>query len=144
MLKKILIKGKTTLGLNVAVIGRILDGSYHVHLIDSDYGGIKEGDIFELGDTYCHDVITRKKTMTYDDVAEITEMLKHPCYQNTQLRAYIGTPLIIDNRVWGTLSFSSLRPKEPNFTSADFRLVESLADEIVQHISAAKPMKASL
>jgi len=82
--------------------------------------------------------------MTYDDVAEITEMLKHPCYQNTQLRAYIGTPLIINDQIWGTLSFSSLKPKEPNFTAADYRLVDSLADQIVQYITGARPMMASL
>ena len=143
MLKKILRQGKTALGLNVAIIGRILDGSYHVQVIDSDYGGIKPGDVFELGDTYCYDVVTRKKTMTYDDVAEITEMLKHPCYQSTQLRAYIGTPLIINNQVWGTLSFSSLKPKEPNFTASDYRLVDSLANQIVEHLSSTRPMMST-
>ena len=136
MLKKLLLQGKAVLGLHVAVIGRIHDQRYHVYSIDTDYGGIEQGDVFDLGETYCKDVVARKKTMTYDDVAEITEMLKHPCYQNTQLRAYIGTPILVDNRVWGTLSFSSLSPKEPNFTAADYHFVDSLADQITQLLSA--------
>lgn len=135
MLNKLLLQGKTILGLNVAIVGRIHNETYHVYSVDSDYGGIEQGDVFELGDTYCRDVITKNKTMTYDDVAEITEMLKHPCYQYTQLRAYIGTPIFVDNRVWGTLSFSSLKPKATSFTAEDYHLVESLADQIAQHLS---------
>jgi len=72
--------------------------------------------------------------MTYDDVAEITEMLKHPCYRNTQLRAYIATPLLINNRIWGTLNFSSLKPKQPAFTQADYQYVESLALRVSHYL----------
>lgn len=137
MLRKILLQGKSLMGVHVGIVSRIHDDKYHVYAIDTDYGGIKKGDIFELADTYCRDVVTMKKTMTYDDVAEITEMLKHPVYLSTQLRAYIGTPLIIDNQVWGTLNFTSRQPKQPGFTTADYTVVENLANKIVRHLSTA-------
>lgn len=135
MLRKLLLVGKSRWDLNVGIISRIENNQYHVRTIDSDYDWINQGDIFELQNTYCRDVVNLKKTMTYNDAAVITDMLKHPCYINTQLRAYIGTPLVIDNNVWGTLNFSSLKPKQQPFTRADYRLIETLAEEIKKHLT---------
>ena len=140
MLKKLLVQGKSLMGVHVGIVSRIQHDKYHVYAIDSEYDGINKGDVFDLEDTYCRDVVTQKKTMTYDDVAEITEMLKHPVYLTIQLRAYIGTPLIIDDQVWGTLSFSSRLPKQPNFSTADYELVESLADEIARNLSSRRQL----
>lgn len=141
MLNEILLQGKRRLGLNVGIISYVRNEQYHVYAVESDYDAIrlKEGDVFDLANTYCRDVVVKRKTMTYDDVAEISEMLKHPVYLNTQLRAYIGTPIILNNQVWGTLDFSSREPKESCFTSADYRLIESMADTVVQYLSARQP-----
>jgi len=135
-LKEILLEGKAILGVQVGIISRIEKEQYHVYAVESEYANINTGDIFDLEKTYCRDVITNNKTMIFDDVAEISELLKHPCYLNTQLRAYIGTPLILDNQIWGTLNFSSLRPKQPAFTHQDFSTIESLAQRAVKIINA--------
>jgi len=135
-LRKILLEGKTKLGVHVGIISRIVNDQYYVYAVESDYADISTGDIFALENTYCRDVITHNKTMTFDDVAEISELLKHPCYLNTQLRAYIGTPLVLGNQVWGTLNFSSLRPKQPAFTQQDFETIESLAQRATKFINA--------
>lgn len=138
MLGKLLLQGKSKLGVHVGIISQIHEDRYRVYEIDTDYGGINKGDVFELADTYCRDVVTQKKTMTYDDVAEITEMLKHPVYLTIQLRAYIGTPIIIDSEIWGTLNFSSRIPRNPGFTTADYQFIESLAEEVAQQLSVTR------
>lgn len=136
MLRKILLEGKSHMGLNVGIVSRIHKEQYHVYAINTDYGGIRNGDIFELGNTYCKQVAANKRTMTFDDAGEISEKLKHPCYLGTQLLAYIGTPLIIDDRIWGTLNFSSRKPRKCDFSDADFRLVESLAEQVEQYLNS--------
>ena len=128
-LRKILLEGKTKLGLHVGIISRIENEQYHVYEVESEYSGINKGDIFDLENAYCRDVISNEKTMIFDNAAEISELLKHPCYLNTQLRAYIGTPLILDNKAWGTLNFSSLKPRSQVFTSHDFATIECLAQK---------------
>lgn len=135
-LRKILLEGKTRLGVHVGIISRIENEHYYVHAVETEYGGINIGDIFTLENTYCKDVMAHRKTMTFDDVAEISEMLKHPCYLNTQLRAYIGTPLIVANDIWGTLNFSSLTPKLPAFGQKEFAIVESLAQRVTKILEA--------
>ena len=129
-LKSFILQGKAAFSLHVGIVSHVEGEQYNVFAIDSDYEGIHQGDIFELENTYCRDVISQGKTMTYDDVAVISEMLKHPCYVNTQLRAYIGTPLFINGQVWGTLNFSSQKPQQPIFSSQDYKLVESMARQI--------------
>lgn len=128
-LRKILLEGKTAFDVHVGIISRIQHNSYQVLEVDTDYGGIYKGDIFALENTYCRDVVSKQKTLTFDDVSEITEMLKHPVYLSTQLRAYIGTPIFLDNQVWGTLNFTSRQPKRPEFSQQDYRIIESLASQ---------------
>ena len=72
-LRKILLEGKTKLGVHVGIISRIVNDQYYVYAVESDYADISTGDIFALENTYCRDVITHNKTMTFDDVAEISE-----------------------------------------------------------------------
>lgn len=127
-LQHILQRGRYSLGLHVGIVSHIDGDTYTVVAVLSDYPGFHAGDRFELGDTYCLDVSKRQEIMTYPDVANIREMLKHPVYLSTQLRAYIGAPIMVDNCFWGTLNFSSKYPK-PEFSDDDFRLMESLSRE---------------
>lgn len=124
----ILQRGRHALGLHVGIVSRIDGDSYNIISVLSDYPGFYAGDRFDLGDTYCLDVSRRREVMTYPDVASIREMLKHPVYLSTQLRAYIGAPIMVDNCFWGTLNFSSRQPK-PRFIDDDYRLMKSLSAE---------------
>jgi len=126
----ILENGIEKLKLNVAIISEIIDKNYRVAICKTENSSIKVGDQFELSCTYCSDVIKENKTKYYKDVADITEMLKHPCYQNTQLRAYIGTPIIINGVTWGTLNYSSLSPHKESYTDEEVLFIESQAKEI--------------
>jgi len=127
-LHDILQRGRDSLGLHVGIVSRIVDDMYTIIAVLSDYPGFYTGDCFVLGNTYCLDVSRRREVMTYPDVANIHEMLKHPVYLSTQLRAYIGAPIMVDSCFWGTLNFSSKQPKS-EFADGDYRLIESLSRE---------------
>ncbi|MTI19538.1 GAF domain-containing protein, partial [Fulvivirga sp. RKSG066] len=128
-LNKLLNQGNEKLGLHLGIISNITGEKYTVFAIDSRYEGIKLGDEFELYDTYCKDVAKNKKTMTYKDVAEITEMLQHPVYLATQLRAYVGTPIYVNEKFWGTLNYTSRSPKKEPFTADELQFIENQAQE---------------
>ena len=72
--------------------------------------------------------------MTYADVAQISAMLKHPVYLYMQLRAYIGAPIMVHGEFWGTLNFSSKKPRESAFSAADLDLIEQLAKQAAKAI----------
>jgi GAF domain-containing protein len=126
----ILKNGLKVLNLEIGIISRINSDVYTVIHCVGGGSKIKNGDEFELADTYCADVIKEKQTKYYYDVAKISEMLKHPVYLNTQLRAYIGTPIIVQNVIIGTLNYSSGDPREVVYTNDEVRFIERQAQQV--------------
>jgi hypothetical protein len=110
-LNDLLDSGCRSLGLDIGIISKVEGDAYTVLACTDNRLGIKDGHIFELSQTYCCDVIAENHTKYYDDVANITEMLKHPCYLNYQLRAYIGTPIAFEGKSSGR-SITPARPHE--------------------------------
>jgi len=138
ILKQMLIDGLDKLGLDTGIISHIVGNTYTVYLCESKDIGIPTGTEFELADTYCSDVIAEGKTKYYRDVAKITAMLKHPCYLNTQLRAYIGTPLRVGGQIWGTLNYSSLSPHKLEYSEEEIAFLEQQAQTVsslLEHLS---------
>jgi len=127
LLRDLLFQGIEFLGLDLGIISQVNGDLYKVVVCAGNSLGIKPGDEFELSQTYCSDVIKEGKTKYYQDVAQITEMLKHPCYLNTQLRAYIGTPIILNEKMWGTLNFSSLYPHKDVYSQEEIEFMETKA-----------------
>ena len=133
-LNKILTQGINRLGLDVGIISKVTGASYKILACVSDTVNIKPGEEFELSDTYCSDVVREKKTKYYKDVATITEMLKHPVYLNMQLRAYVGTPIIVHGEIWGTINYSSLRPHKNAYSNEEIKFLESQANSIASSL----------
>jgi len=130
VLRHILAGGINRLGLDVGIISNVDGDIYRVIVCKNDGSGIKDGDIFELSQTYCSDVVLSNRTKYYKDVSAITELLKHPCYLNTQLRAYIGTPIVVRKKIWGTLNYSSLSPRESVYSENEIVFLESQARNV--------------
>jgi len=124
---KLLFDGIKKLGLETGIVSFIEEGIYTVFACESKEKAIPTGTQFDLEDTYCSDVIREGKTRYYKDVAQITSMLKHPCYLNTQLRAYIGTPLRVNGKIWGTLNYSSLKPHKTEYSLDEVAFLEKQA-----------------
>lgn len=130
ILSHILSEGLNKIGLDVGIVSNVFGDIYTVITCVTNDSSLKPGMQFELAQTYCADVIREKKTKYYQDVAEITTLLKHPCYLNTQLRSYVGTPLLLNGKTWGTLNYSSLYPHKNQYSKEEIELLESQAEYI--------------
>lgn len=134
-ISELLEMGKVILGLDLGIVARIRGEEYTVMYCSRNNYDVRQGDIYELCDTYCRDVIRRKKTTYYNDVAQIVELLQHPCYVNTQLRAYIGTPIFIQDDIWGTLNYSSLSPRKPDYSKKEIDFLEQQAVIVAEKLT---------
>lgn len=110
--------GSKTLSTKIAVLSHIEKGKFTVEYCVVPDGGLKEGDVFDLEETYCD--MTVKK----DDVFSINEMKTdehkaHVCYQKFALEAYIGVPVKVFGQLHGTLAFMAPDPHHPDFTDSD-------------------------
>ena len=57
-------------------------------------------------------------------------MREHPAYQICKSESYIGTPIFINNRTYGTLSFSSPEIKKKDFEYQEIEIIELMAQSI--------------
>lgn len=117
------------LALDIAIISHIEGDRYTVEYFAPADSGLSQGQIFDLGITYC------SITMNYNRVIdipcmELSEFNRHPCYTAFNLESYIGAVLQIHGERYGTLNFSSVKPRPP-FTKGQRTLVQD-ATRMVQ------------
>lgn len=126
-------------GLENGVVARIESETYVVRNALSPDGGIRGGDVFDLGNTYCMHVLRAGGVRAFHYVAE-SEIRAHPCYQKFGLEAYIGAPLTVDGRRYGVVSFSSPSPRPRPFSRQEIQLLEIIAHWLGYEIARQRAM----
>ncbi|MBE2222856.1 MAG: GAF domain-containing protein [Anaerolineae bacterium] len=114
------------LGMELGIISRISGERYEVQYNFPTDETIHQGQIFDLGLTYC------SITMKANHVIAINHMKQsvysgHPCYVNNNLESYIGTLITVNDVPYGTLNFSSAHPRLHPFRQTDKEFVDLLA-----------------
>lgn len=123
-------------GCPTGIVSRIEGESYTIYTVVSDLTNLSNHQQFELGNTYCAEVVRQKKTIAYHQVGAIEQLRSHPVYQNLKLETYIGTPIIVEQAIYGTLNFSSTKIRERPFTSHEREIIEMMAQSIGKFINA--------
>ena len=134
---KILEEGVDVLGLSLGIVSKVDESSYFIVAVRSDTGVFKEDETFELKDTYCREVFEKKKTIALTQLDNTPGLCKHPLYSVFPLESYISAPIIVADKVWGTLNFSSMIIKKKEFIAKEVELVEKGAKQIADYIVAS-------
>lgn len=105
-LREALMIGKEYFGLEFGIVSHIVGEEYRVEVQSSPTETLYDGQLFSLGSTYC------KTTLEIDDVLAITDVTKskyvgHPCHKEFELVSYVGAPIRVNSKVYGTINFSS-------------------------------------
>ena len=127
-------EGRELLGLQVGIVSKVYDSNYELVAIDDIVDEFKVGDVLDLDETYCRDVVTNGKTIALTEIKGKPGLIDHPLYAARALEAYIGVPIFVDGSVWGTVNFSSMTQRSKKFTSAETALVEAFASLISESI----------
>ncbi len=85
------------------------------------------GAVVDLAKIYCSRVFTQGKPLALDDSNEIVAH-DEPCYLSFGQRSYLGAPLYVNGRAYGTLCFSSAEPKRERFSMTDLTIVQFIAE----------------
>ncbi|WP_334032248.1 ATP-binding protein [Alteromonas sp. P256] len=101
--------GLDLFGLEVGIVSQIVGNDYKVFRTVNNIDGLDAGMHFDLGITYCHYTINVKEVVGFHHVG-FSNIASHPCYEAQKLEAYLAAPIIIDNRVFGTINFSAAKP----------------------------------
>jgi PAS domain S-box-containing protein len=84
---------------------------------------------FEFEQTYCYHTFKANQALAYYHVAK-TDIASHPCYKNFGLESYIGCPIFVEDKRFGTLNFSSPGPSHHPFTNNDLEIIRLFAQWI--------------
>jgi diguanylate cyclase (GGDEF)-like protein/PAS domain S-box-containing protein len=123
-------------GLSSGMIAQVESQSFIIRSVKTDLEYFSQGLELNLSDTYCAAVIQFRKTMACSHMREILKMGDHQLYQTLKIDSYIGTPIFINSKIYGTLSFCSREPKRKNFESQDREIIELMAQSIGKFLSA--------
>ncbi|TLU61005.1 GAF domain-containing protein [Thalassotalea litorea] len=137
----ILKEGRQRLAMSMGIVSHIHDDRYKIVAISSLTGVFVAGEDFPLKDTHCRDVYEQQKTIALTQIDDIPGLQLHPLYDSLALEAYISSPIIVDNNVWGTVNFSCMQVREKPFSDSDIAFVENAASSIANElISFSKPI----
>jgi PAS domain S-box-containing protein len=143
--RSLLKAGLEMLGMEMGIISRIEGQDYTVLYAVSPGEAIKPGQQFPLGQTFCEVTLATGDVLHFADV-ERTALYCHPCFKAFRLHSYIGVPLQVNGKPFGTLNFSSALPREDEFDDADrdfFRLVGSWVSATLERQQADLALRAS-
>ncbi|MBZ2188901.1 PAS domain-containing protein [Alcanivorax sp. JB21] len=125
--------GREYLQLDNGIISSVHRQDYRVISHVSSATPIPRGKIFSLGETYC--AITLKNAgITAISHMAASEYAQHPCYREFNFESYIGVPLKVGERIYGTLAFFSRQRRKTPFTEQDREFVTLMANWVSSSI----------
>ena len=131
----ILEEGLEIFNLSLGIVSKVEGSSYTVITVMPAGGVFQSGETFDLKDTYCREVVETQATVALAKLGNTPGLSKHPPYSGLPLEAYIGAPIKIADKVWGTLNFSSMKIRNHDFSKAEIELIESRASMIAEKIA---------
>jgi PAS domain S-box-containing protein len=121
--------GCTSLDLGIGLVAKVDGDTYTVDSAYAPAAPIEPGDRFDLAATYCNEVVSQNAVCSFVDAIDAGKE-SHPAYRQFELEAYIGVPLTVDERRFGTLNFSSSNARDRPFDEFERTLVELIAELI--------------
>lgn len=117
--------------MQTGIVSHITDQKkYIVKDVVTDLDVIHPGDEYELEGTYCKEVYATQRTISFPCVADIKELKDHPVYVNLRLEAYLSSPIFVNDKLYGTLNFTSVSPRKHGFSEHEHDLISMMASAI--------------
>ena len=130
-------------GLATGIISRVKDSIYQIVAVNSPWDlDLKVGYETLCTDTYCAEVDDTQTTISFAEVGNIESMANHPVYYNLNLESFIGTPIIVNGELYGTLNFFNTAPRDAEFSTEETFLVQLMARDLGNAIASAQAQAA--
>nr|WP_166423735.1 ATP-binding protein [Paraglaciecola sp. 20A4] len=122
--------------LELGIISEIENEDYTVRHAISPDNSLVSGTIFTLDNTYCVHTLATNQALSFYHAGN-SHIAQHPCYLNFGLESYIGAPLLVEGKRFGTINFSASAARAQPFSKEEHDFVEILShwvgNEIARH-----------
>ena len=136
--------GSNLLGLPLGIISEIEGDSYVVLHTHAPEAGLAPGQQFHFPETVCAITYQADDLVTIEHMGE-SVYKNHPCYAAFGLEAYIGVPLYVEGKRFGTLNFSDTAVRPTPFTPAQKEFILLMGQWVsseVEREMAAKTLES--
>lgn len=121
--------GYEILDLSTGIIGILEGDTYVLHAVEPETKTRKVGKQFSCRERPCSPILECKETLTYH-VKSLNKLQKYPLYKNRRVRSFIGTPIWVNDRLYGTLEFFSPTSRQEGFALHEKEIIELMAQGI--------------
>ncbi|WP_435068645.1 ATP-binding protein [Haloplanus sp. C73] len=116
--------GQEVLGTEYGTLSRVRDDEYVFEVVRSP-GTLEAGDVVDLSATNCERVVLTEETLTLANLAtEAPELTDRAGFTEWGIRCYLGTPVTVEDEVYGTFCFYDTEPREDPFSDWEVTLVD--------------------
>lgn len=133
-LQEMLMLANRTLGTEIGIISHIEGPTYTVEYVSAPPDTLEAGATFDLGKTYCAVTLNAEQLVSIEHMGR-SDYKGHPCYENFGLETYIGTPISVSGKPYGTVNFSANGARAEPWTSSDRAIVNLLAKFVEQELA---------
>lgn len=127
--------GCRVLGFTGGLVGQVEDNDYVAQAMLSELPGLEPNLRCTLDNTFCGMAIRQRQTICLTHVGADANLRQHPLYQALKLESYLGTPIVVDGAVYGSLCFFDTVPRPQGFKQHEKEIIELMAQSISKVIS---------
>lgn len=118
--KELLKMGLERFNLDIGILSKIDNNQYVVkYCVAPEDVELISGSNFDFDTTYCHITCSEDAPTALEYIGEHDQYASHPAYEAFGLESYIGMPIKLNGKLYGTLNFSSPTPYKRKFKDVD-------------------------
>lgn len=121
-----LIAGVENFGVDVGFVTSISDDTQFIEFAVPDHEQIRPGVECPLSEAYCRRTVDRESVLSVQHAGESPE-IADAAYDRFGVDTYIGSRILVEGEVYGTVCFAATDPRDAPFTDADELFVELVA-----------------
>ncbi len=137
---ELLLLGRQQLDLEMGVLSCINGDRYDALFVQLPNGTTLKGLTCNLSQTYCREVAQSQKILAILK-ASASKWRDHSCYGSLKIESYLGVPIMVAGQVYGTLNFSSHKPRQSGFSAVKKELLRLMAQWIGSEIERQESEK---
>ncbi|MFY2508582.1 diguanylate cyclase [Vibrio pectenicida] len=128
---QLIMLGLERFNLDIGILSHVENDIYTVlHCVTPEGVELSSGNTFDYNETYCQITCSSFGPVAIEHMGEDDQYATHPAYEAFGLESYIGVPIFIDDKVFGTLNFSSPTPHSRSFEDIDIDALKLMASWI--------------
>jgi signal transduction histidine kinase/DNA-binding response OmpR family regulator/HPt (histidine-containing phosphotransfer) domain-containing protein len=121
-LQALLELGRKQFDLGFGALAKVEGDRYEIVMRQGLNGSITRNTSLDLHQTYCQEILQTQKPI-FINLANNSQWQDHPCYGNFGIEIYVGTPIMVNDQIYGTLHFYSHKAVQRTFKSLDKELL---------------------